>query len=92
MGDLTTTCMSPRSRNRQVGEYISARAIHLTTALHKTGQVAEGVWTARAALELGHKHNVSVPITESVCAVLEGKLSARDAVRGLMERELKEED
>ncbi len=91
MGDLTTTCMSPRSRNRQVGEYIG-RGDSLETALHKTGQVAEGVWTARAALELGHKHNVSVPITEGVCAVLEGKVTAREAVRGLMERQLKEED
>jgi len=91
MGDLTTTCMSPRSRNRQVGEYIG-RGDTLDTALHKTGQVAEGVWTARAALELGHKHNVSVPITESVCAVLEGKRTAKEAVRGLMERQLKEED
>lgn len=91
MGDLATTCMSPRSRNRQVGEYIG-RGDSLDEALRKTGQVAEGVWTARAALELGRKHNVSVPITEGVCAVLEGKLTAREAVRGLMERQLKEED
>lgn len=91
MGDLTTTCMSPRSRNRQVGEYIG-RGDSLEVALKKTGQVAEGVWTARAALEMGRKHNVNVPITEGVCAVLEGKLTVRDAVRGLMERQLKEED
>lgn len=91
MGDLTTTCMSPRSRNRQVGEYIG-RGDSLETALRKTGQVAEGVWTARAARALGQKHNVSVPITEGVCAVLEGKLTAKEAVRGLMERQLKEED
>jgi glycerol-3-phosphate dehydrogenase (NAD(P)+) len=91
MGDLATTCMSSRSRNRTVGEFIG-RGDSLDLALKKTGQVAEGVWTARAALELGRKHNVSVPITEGVCAVLEGKLTAQDAVRGLMERELKEED
>ncbi|NUO18247.1 NAD(P)-dependent glycerol-3-phosphate dehydrogenase [bacterium] len=91
MGDLVTTCISPRSRNRQVGEYIG-RGATLEEALRRTGQVAEGVWTARAALELGRKHNVSVPITEGVCAVLEGRLSAKDAVRGLMERQLKEED
>lgn len=91
LGDLTTTCTSPRSRNRQVGEYIG-KGESLNEALRRTGQVAEGVYTARAAFELGIKHKVNVPITSGVCAVLEGKLSARDAVRGLMERELKEED
>ncbi len=91
LGDLATTCMSPRSRNRTVGEFIG-RGDTLSEAMHKTGQVAEGVWTARAAFELGIKHGVATPITAGVCAVLEGKLSARDAVRGLMERELKEED
>ncbi|MBK8130487.1 MAG: NAD(P)-dependent glycerol-3-phosphate dehydrogenase [bacterium] len=91
LGDLTTTCMSPRSRNRSCGEFIG-RGDSLAVALEKTGQVAEGVWTARAALDLGRKHGVSVPITEGVCAVLEGTVSAKDAVRGLMERQLKEED
>jgi len=91
LGDLTTTCMSPRSRNRSVGEFIG-RGDTLEEALRKTGQVAEGVWTARAALDLGRKHGVTVPITEGVCAVLEGKVSAREAVKGLMERQLKEED
>ncbi|MCB1059531.1 MAG: NAD(P)-dependent glycerol-3-phosphate dehydrogenase [Calditrichaeota bacterium] len=91
MGDLATTCISARSRNRTVGEFIG-RGESLEAALKKTGQVAEGVYTARAALELGLKRDVSVPITEGVCAVLEGKLTAPDAVRGLMERELKEED
>ncbi|MBK6767234.1 MAG: NAD(P)-dependent glycerol-3-phosphate dehydrogenase [bacterium] len=91
LGDLSTTCMSPRSRNRTVGEYIG-KGETLEAALRKTGQVAEGVYTARAAFELGIRHRVAVPITSGVCAVLEGKLSARDAVRGLMERELKEED
>ncbi|MCB9357279.1 MAG: NAD(P)-dependent glycerol-3-phosphate dehydrogenase [Calditrichaeota bacterium] len=91
LGDLATTCMSPRSRNRTVGEHIG-RGESLENALRKTEQVAEGVWTARAAFELGIKHKVATPITAGVCAVLEGKLSARDAVRGLMERELKEED
>lgn len=91
LGDLATTCMSPRSRNRTVGEYIG-KGESLDAALRKTGQVAEGVYTARAAFELGIRHSVAVPITSGVCAVLEGKLTARDAVRGLMERELKEED
>jgi len=91
LGDLATTCMSLRSRNRAVGEFIG-RGDTLEVALKKTGQVAEGVWTARAALQLGRRYDVSVPITEGVCAVLEGKLTAKEAVRGLMERELKEED
>jgi glycerol-3-phosphate dehydrogenase (NAD(P)+) len=91
MGDLVTTCVSEHSRNRRVGEYI-ASGMQLEDALEKTGQVAEGVWSAEAASVLGERHAVSVPITDAVCAVLSGKMSAREAVQSLMERALKEED
>jgi glycerol-3-phosphate dehydrogenase (NAD(P)+) len=54
--------------------------------------VAEGVWTARAALDLAQKQGVVMPITTAVCAVLEQGKDPRAAVGELMLRNLKAED
>ena len=90
MGDLVTTCISRYSRNRNLGELVG-RGKLLKDALQEIGQVAEGVGTARSALELARRHGVEVPITEEVCAVLfEGK-APREAVEKLMMRRAKEE-
>ena len=90
MGDLVTTCISRYSRNRNLGELVGSGK-PLKDALQEIGQVAEGVGTARSALELARRHGVEVPITEEVCAVLfEGK-SPREAVEELMMRRAKEE-
>jgi glycerol-3-phosphate dehydrogenase (NAD(P)+) len=54
-------------------------------------EVAEGVTTTPAALELGRTFDQELPIAEQVHAVLyEGK-SAAEAARSLMTRTLKEE-
>jgi len=54
--------------------------------------VAEGIHTARAALESARRHGIDLPITEQVCAILvEGK-SPRKALETLMTRELKSEE
>ncbi len=82
--------MSRTSRNRTLGELVG-RGKLVKDALQEIGQVAEGVGTARSALELARRHGVEVPITEEVCAVLfEGK-APREAVEKLMMRRAKEE-
>jgi glycerol-3-phosphate dehydrogenase (NAD(P)+) len=91
MGDLVTTCTSPQSRNRTVGERIG-RGDKLDDILASMVMVAEGVWTARAAQELARRCDVSVPITDAVCDVLFNKKSPRDAVSDLMVRTLKAEN
>ena len=49
--------------------------------------VVEGVYSAKAAIKLARKYEVSLPIIEQVNAILfEGKKAA-DAVRELMIRE-----
>ena len=54
--------------------------------------VAEGVNTAKAALELGRAQGVEIPIIEQVSAILlEGK-DPRAALESLMGRELKSEE
>lgn len=91
MGDLVTTCTSPHSRNRTVGEAIG-RGEPVAHVLGRMVMVAEGVWTARAARDLAAQHGVDMPITEAVCRVLDEGVDPRTAVRDLMQRNLKAED
>ncbi len=90
LGDLVTTCTSPASRNRRVGEAIG-RGQSPADVLAGMVMVAEGVWTARAAWDLAQKHQINMPITEAVCGILGGK-NPRAAVNELMNRDLKAED
>lgn len=85
LGDLVLTCSSPQSRNFSYGmamaqdEDLSGRPL------------AEGVYTARIAHALAEKHAVDAPIIAAVVAVLDQRISARDAVGLLLERPLKAE-
>ena len=91
MGDLITTCFSPHSRNRHVGEEIG-RGRLLKDVLSEMVMVAEGVRTTRAARELSLKLGFEMPITEQVYQVLfEGK-NPQEAVGDLMGRERKSEN
>ncbi|MFH1347341.1 MAG: NAD(P)H-dependent glycerol-3-phosphate dehydrogenase [Candidatus Margulisiibacteriota bacterium] len=69
MGDLITTCSSKLSRNHYVGEQI-AKGKKLSEILVSMKDVAEGVPTAKAALSLGEKHQVQLPVTKEVFEVL----------------------
>jgi glycerol-3-phosphate dehydrogenase (NAD(P)+) len=89
MGDLVLTCTGQLSRNRAVGERLG-RGEPLAQVLQGR-EVAEGVATAPAAAELARRHGVDMPITFAVEAILEEKLSPREAVTALMTRQLKEE-
>src|SRR3546814_9416101 len=60
LGDLVLTATGALSRNRQVGLAI-AQGQTLDTIL-AGGMTAEGVRCARAALTLGHKYGVDLPI------------------------------
>jgi glycerol-3-phosphate dehydrogenase (NAD(P)+) len=90
MGDLILTATGPLSRNRALGEAIG-RGESLEAALKGKKTVAEGVETARAAVALGERHDVELPIAREVSAVLFGGKPARQAVADLMERDLKAE-
>ncbi len=85
VGDLVVTCLSRHSRNRYVGEAIG-RGETLEQALAGMVMVAEGVRTTRAAVELGRRHNVELPIIEMVHRVLFERHDPREAVTELMMR------
>lgn len=90
MGDLITTCCSRHSRNRHVG-YELGQGKALADILAGMSEVAEGVTTTPAALELGQTFGMELPIAEQVHAVLYEAKLAKDAARSLMTRALKEE-
>jgi glycerol-3-phosphate dehydrogenase (NAD(P)+) len=53
--------------------------------------VAEGVSTTGAAVALGEELGVELPVASCVRSLLEGEVSAAEAVNLLMIRDLKEE-
>jgi glycerol-3-phosphate dehydrogenase (NAD(P)+) len=90
MGDLVLTATGPLSRNRSLGVELG-RGATLEQVQAKRLSVAEGVGTAKAALALGARVGVELPIAREVARVLfEGK-PARQAIADLMERTLKAE-
>lgn len=89
LGDLVLTATGPLSRNRQVGLAIGeGRSLDDILA---GGMTAEGVRCARAALALGQRLGVELPITAAVCRVLFEGLSPRCAVNSLLARDSRPE-
>jgi glycerol-3-phosphate dehydrogenase (NAD(P)+) len=85
MGDLVVTCWSRSGRNRRCGELVAQGATP-EEAMRTIGMVVEGLTTAPVLRNLAHRLGVEMPITEGVCAVLDG-VSLTDLVAQLMERE-----
>ncbi|MFI0485259.1 NAD(P)H-dependent glycerol-3-phosphate dehydrogenase [Actinomadura sp. 9N215] len=90
MGDLVGTCMSPLSRNRTFGENLG-RGMTLDEVVAVTKQTAEGVKSSEAVLGLARKHNVEMPITEAVTAVLHHGMPIKEAAISLISRSPKPE-
>lgn len=85
LGDLVLTCTGTLSRNRHVGIELG-RGRSLGDILSHMRMVAEGVRTTGAALALGARHGVELPLTAQMAAVLEGRTTPREAVDVLMMR------
>ena len=90
LGDLVATCTSPLSRNRTFGEKLG-RGEKIEEILARKQQTAEGVKSCRSILDLARKHDVDMPITEHVVAVVHDGMTPTDMVRGLMTRDAKSE-
>ena len=85
LGDLVLTCTGPYSRNRHVGIEL-AHGRRLPEVLAGMKMVAEGVKTTGAALALGARYGVELPITEQMALVLDGRKTPRAALEDLMLR------
>ena len=85
LGDLVLTCTGSLSRNRHVGLELG-RGRTLGDVLDEMRMVAEGVRTTAAALALGARHGIELPITAQMAGVLDGERTPREAVEALMLR------
>jgi glycerol-3-phosphate dehydrogenase (NAD(P)+) len=74
--------MSPQSRNRHVGEQLG-RGRPLEEVLGEMRMVAEGVKTASTVVQLADEHGLSMPIARTIDDVVNGRIRAADAYRGL---------
>jgi len=90
VGDLIVTCQSKHSRNRRAGE-LMGQGMTMEQATKEVKMVVEGVYSAKAALALGKKYYVTMPIIEEVNKVLFEDKSAKEAVYDLMLREKRSE-
>ena len=89
IGDLIVTCASMHSRNRRAGILIG-KGMTADEAMKEVKQVVEGVYSAKAALQLADKYDVEAPIIRTVSRVLFGLFGNEapgQAVEDLMLRE-----
>jgi glycerol-3-phosphate dehydrogenase (NAD(P)+) len=90
LGDLVVTCTSRHSRNRHVGEQIGLGRT-LDEVIGEMDMVAEGITTTQSAYQLARRHDVEIPITNQVHAVLFENKDPLAATSDLMSRETKQE-
>lgn len=88
IGDLIVTCASMHSRNRRAGILIG-QGKTMQEAMDEVQMVVEGVYSAKAAMQLAEKYKVQLPIIEQVNKVLFEEKPAADAVKDLMLRDKK---
>jgi glycerol-3-phosphate dehydrogenase (NAD(P)+) len=82
MGDLVTTCISPHSRNRTVGEQLGAGRT-LAEITSEMNMVAEGLKTAVTAHDLAQRYELDLPVHDAIYRVVTGEMDAGNAYRGL---------
>ncbi len=87
MGDLILTCTGDLSRNRRVG-LLLATGKPLEQITQELGHVAEGVPAAHEVQRRAAALGVRMPITDWVCAVLDGSMTPTQGVAALMERDI----
>jgi glycerol-3-phosphate dehydrogenase (NAD(P)+) len=87
LGDLLLSATSLTSRNTRFGHELArgASAAELMGAGHA---LSEGARTAEAAVALGRRHGVDLPISAAVAEVLAGRSSVAAAVESLLARPL----
>lgn len=90
IGDLIVTCTSMHSRNRRCGILIG-EGKSVADAVEEVGMVVEGLSTAEAANAIAEKMQIEMPITQCIYGMIQGSISAQDAVEILMGRKRKNE-
>jgi glycerol-3-phosphate dehydrogenase (NAD(P)+) len=84
-GDLVLTCTSPQSRNFAYGYGLGRGDGFATT------KTVEGIATAKATVAIAGAYDLDLPVARTVAAVLEEKMTIKEALNYLMSRPLKKE-
>lgn len=71
-GDLFLTASSKLSRNYRVGYYLS-EGKSIEDILKELQEVAEGIITSKAIVNLSKKMNIYTPIASEICQIIDGK-------------------
>lgn len=90
IGDLIVTASSMNSRNFQCGLKIG-KGMNVEEAQGSIVQSVEGIRAIMAGYEIGIKYNLELPIINEAYKVVEGELSAKEALNNLLHRSLKTE-
>ncbi len=90
LGDLATTCFSPNSRNRMVGQRLG-EGKSIQSILKNMHAVAEGIVTAKAVYKLSKARNIPMPIVSEVYKIIAMGKNPRKAMADLMGRDIRSE-
>jgi len=90
LGDLVLTCTSAQSRNYSLGLALGAGHA-LAEILGQRNSVAEGIFTASAAVALAEQLGIEMPIAAAVDAVLNRDADINTVIEALLSRPLRGE-
>ena len=90
LGDLVLTCSSAASRNFSLGRALG-EGQPAAELMANRRTVAEGAHTAPVLARIADEMGIAMPITEAVCALLDGKAAAAPTVAALLARPLRAE-
>ena len=82
-GDLFLSASSELSRNYRVGAGL-AHGKKLETILQEIGEVAEGVISTKAIVQIAKKNNIYTPIATEIDKILQAESSIQESLRRLM--------
>lgn len=94
LGDLVLTCTSTLSRNYQLGYALGQTPQKRLTATDIEGlqqQTCEGVYATFSVYQCGLDYGLTLPIIAAVHQLLNGQLSAGEALTALLQRNIAEQ-
>lgn len=83
VGDLITTCASPKSRNHRMGKLLG-QGLSVGDAKKEIGQTIEGLKTLRVVWEEARKREINMPIVESLYKIIYGTDSLDGSIQKVL--------
>lgn len=90
LGDLVLTATSEQSRNYRFGIALG-KGVSPQSLIGPGKPLVEGANAAIAASELSMRENITLPITNSVADIIQGRLDVAQAIQQLLARPLRQE-